>query len=78
MLMLWQLLTTSETDIGTTLIFDRATTLWQCQQRRCASWVHGLSLEVKEKYCYLGATIGPTEGVSVGACFSNNNGMDDV
>ena len=27
--------TTSETDIGTTLIFDRVTTLWQCQQRRC-------------------------------------------
>ena len=30
--------TTSETDVGTTLIFDRVTTLWQRQQRRCASW----------------------------------------
>ena len=29
--------TMSETDAGTTLIFDRATTLWQ-RQRRCASW----------------------------------------
>ena len=27
--------TTSETDVGTNLIFDRATTLWQRQQRRC-------------------------------------------
>ena len=26
--------TTSETDVGTTLIFDRAKTLWQRQQRR--------------------------------------------
>ena len=27
--------TMSETDAGTTLIFDRVTTLWQRQQRRC-------------------------------------------
>ena len=27
--------TTSETDVGTTLIFDSSTTLWQSQQRRC-------------------------------------------
>ena len=29
------LVTTSETDVGTTLIFHRATTLWQRQQGRC-------------------------------------------
>ena len=28
-------LITSETDVGTTLIFDSATMLWQRQQRRC-------------------------------------------
>ena len=28
-------ITTSEPDVGTILIFDRATTLWQRQQRRC-------------------------------------------
>ena len=28
-------LITSETDVGTTLIFDHVTTLWQRQQRRC-------------------------------------------
>ena len=27
--------TTSETDVSTFLIFDRVTTLWQRQQRRC-------------------------------------------
>ena len=30
-----EVVTTSETDFGTTLIFDRTRTLWQRQERRC-------------------------------------------
>ena len=42
--------TTSETDVGTTLIFDRATKLWQRQQRLCDN-------VVTKSLCQLGISL---------------------